>query len=395
MTTPLRISMVGTRGVPAAYGGFETAVEEIGARLVERGHAVTVYCRNATGERRDTWRGMTLKHLPALHFKSAETLSHTALSATHIAMTHNTDIAFVFNAANSPLLPLLRACGIPTALHVDGLEWMRDKWSGAGRNYYRFAERFGVRNADALIADAQGIADYYTSEYNAPTELLTYGTQIVDGAAHDRLAELDLEPNGFHLVVARFEPENHVDVIVRGYQRSTATLPLVVVGSAPYAHRHGEQITEAAAGDSRIRFLGGLWDQQLLDQLYANAFSYLHGHSVGGTNPSLLRAMGGAAPVLAWDVGFNREVAGTEAGYFATPSQLSALLENAEADAASFGERGERLRERARNTYDWDDVADGYEDLGLRIFAGETIHARAAGHRRTIPRTRTREQRLT
>jgi len=394
MTQPLRIAMVGTRGVPAAYGGFETAVEEIGARLVDRGHAVTVYCRNASGEKREAWRGMDLVHLPALHLKAAETLSHTALSASHIALTRNTDVAFVFNAANSPLLPLLRACGIPTALHVDGLEWMRDKWSGTGRSYYRFAERFGVRNADALIADAQGIADYYLGQYGAPTELLTYGAQIVDVAASDRLAELGLEPNGYHLVVARFEPENHVDIIVRGYQRSSSKLPLIVVGSAPYAHRHGEQITEAAAGDPRIRFLGGLWDQQLLDQLYSNAYSYLHGHSVGGTNPSLLRAMGGAAPVLAWDVGFNREVAGTEAGYFATPAQLSTLLENAEADGA-FGERGEHLRERARNTYDWDDVADGYEDLGRRIFAGETIHARAAGHRITIPRTRTREQRLT
>jgi len=390
----LSFAMIGTRGVPAAYGGFETAVEEIGARLVERGHSVTVYCRSAA-EKLESWRGMSLVHLPALHVKVAETLSHTAASALHLSFTKKPDVAFVFNAANSPLVPWIRRLGVPTAVHVDGLEWMRGKWSGAGRDYYRFAEKFAVNHADVLIADARGIADYYWQTFRAPTELLTYGAPIIERPTNRRLAELGLEPRGFHLVVARFEPENHVDVIVEGYERSGATLPLVVVGSAPYAERHSAEIRAAAKDDPRIRFIGSLWDQELLDELYSNAATYLHGHSVGGTNPSLLRAMGGGAPVVAWDVNFNEEVAGPDAAYFSTPLGLARILERAEREPALQIVRGLRLQQRARTTYDWDDVADGYEDLGTRLHAGESLRARPSTSTTTRPVTAvTREQRL-
>jgi glycosyltransferase involved in cell wall biosynthesis len=225
------IAMVGTRGVPARYGGFETAVEEIGRRLADAGHRVVVYCRTVPGAQEPPpaeHLGMELVHLPAARRRSLETLSHTALSVRHL-LAHRTDAAILFNAANSPLLPALRAARIPVATHVDGLEWKRAKWGGTGRRYYRAAEALAVRWSDALIADAQGIADYYRDAFAAPTTLLTYGAPLIEPGAH-RLAELGLEPRGYHLVVARFEPENHVDVIVDGYRRSGAELPLVVVG---------------------------------------------------------------------------------------------------------------------------------------------------------------------
>lgn len=383
-------AMIGTRGVPAAYGGFETAVEEIGARLVDRGHHVTVYCRSGSAEKRATWRGMQLVHLPAVRIKVAETLSHTAASALHVTLTDPPDAAFVFNAANSPLVPWIRALRIPTAVHVDGLEWKRAKWSGAGRNYYRFAEKFAVKHADALIADAAGIAEYYRSTFGVSTELLTYGAPIISAPASAKLRELGLQPQGFHLAVARFEPENHVDVIVDGYRSSGARLPLVVVGSAPYAERYSARIRELAAGDTRITLLGSVWDQQLLDELYSNCFSYLHGHSVGGTNPSLLRAMGAAAPVIAWDVNFNREVAGPDAAYFSTATTLARCLERAELEPLAHRSSGARLQNRARLTYNWDSVADGYEDLGLRLLAGETLRRRSVSRHRSLPHPRER-----
>ena len=367
--TALAIAMIGTRGVPAAYGGFETAVEEIGARLAERGHAVTVYCRRGPGERLDEWRGMRLVHAPALRLKSAETLSHSAISVGHLALDrrHRPDAAFVFNAANAPFVPFLRSLGVPVAVHVDGLEWKRDKWKGAGRRYYRWAEGYSVRHADSLIADARGIADYYRSVHGAKTELLTYGAPIIDEPTHGAIERLGLTPRGYHLVVARFEPENHVDVILEGYTRSSSRLPLVVVGSAPYAAAHTARIEELAASDSRIRLLGGVFDQDLLDELYANAASYLHGHSVGGTNPSLLRAMGAGAHVIAWDVAFNREVAGDVATYFGDAAAVALRLEDAEANPDVTFARGVRLRERARRLYDWEQVADGYEALALQL----------------------------
>ncbi|WP_349899806.1 DUF1972 domain-containing protein [Parafrigoribacterium soli] len=369
----LTIAMLGTRGVPAAYGGFETAVEEIGQRLVERGHRVTVYCRRTGSEQPTSHLGMRLVHLPSLHLKAAETLSHTGLSVAHLAFSAKPDLAFVFNAANAPFVPFLRALGIPVAVHVDGLEWKREKWSGAGRRYYLGAERRAVRTADALIADAQGIADYYARKFLVETELLTYGTRILRNAPSDRLAELDLRPREYHLVVARFEPENHVAQIVEGYLRSDAHFPLVVVGSAHYSGDYTAKISAMAETDPRVRLLGGLWDQPQLDQLYANSLTYVHGHSVGGTNPSLLRAMGGGTSVLAYDVDFNREVLGVDGRYFTTPESLRELIDESEHHASQSQILGQRLQRRAELNYDWDAVAAGYEALAIRLAAGYSI----------------------
>ena len=375
----LSIAMVGTRGVPARYGGFETAVEEIGRRLADAGHRVVVYCRTVPGAGEPPpaeHLGMELVHLPAARRRSLETLSHTALSVRHL-LAHRTDAAILFNAANSPLLPALRAARIPVATHVDGLEWKRAKWGGTGRRYYRAAEALAVRWSDALIADAQGIADYYRDAFAAPTTLLTYGAPLIEPGDH-RLAELGLEPRGYHLVVARFEPENHVDVIVEGYAASSATRPLVVVGSAPYADEYTARVH--ALADDRVRFLGGVWDQELLDQLYANCATYLHGHSVGGTNPSLLRAIGAGAAVTAFDVDFNREVVADAGRWFRTPADVAREVAAVEADPDWVTRSGQRARELAGG-YDWDQVAAGYEELA-RVLAGRRFPARRPSGRR-------------
>lgn len=369
----LSIALVGTRGVPARYGGFETCVEEVGARLAERGHDVVVYCRSLDNEadRPETFRGMRLVHRGAMRRRSLETLSHTGLSVAHL-LRNRTDAAIVFNAANSPYLPLIRAARIPVATHVDGLEWRRAKWGRGGQAYYRNAESLAVRWSDALIADAQGIADYYRDEFAADTELIAYGAPRVDRES-DLLGDLDLQPDGYHLVVARFEAENHVDVIVDGYRRSGARRPLVVVGSAPYADDYTRRVHGLA--DDRVSFLGGVWDQRLLDQLYAGAYTYLHGHSVGGTNPSLLRALGAGTATIAYDVSFNREVLGRSGVYFSDAADVARALEAAEASPADVAERGRLASERA-DDYDWDAVADAYEGMCLRLANGELRRAK-------------------
>jgi glycosyltransferase involved in cell wall biosynthesis len=381
----LRIAMLGTRGVPAAYGGFETAVEEIGQRLASRGHEVTVYCRPSAGdEPRNSYLGMDLVHLPSVRSKAIETLSHTALSVGHLATVEKQDVAFLFNAANAPFLPALRMQRIPTAVHVDGLEWKRGKWGKNGRRYYRWAEQFSVRHADALISDAQGIADYYTHEFNIPTELITYGAPILNDAPTNRLHDLGLAAGKFHLVVARFEPENHVDVIVDGYRRSNADLPLVVVGSAPYAAAHTTEIERLAAGDPRIHLVGGIFDQELLDQLYAHAYTYIHGHSVGGTNPSLLRAMGAGTAVIAYDVVFNRDVLGTDGLFFGDAEALAQRIDKSEAEPRATAKAAALLQARADERYNWDAVTDGYEELAGRLHAGYTTRGLGRRNRNSV-----------
>ncbi len=377
----MRIALVGTRGVPARYGGFETCVEEVGRRLADKGHTVVVYCRpsdSGDGPTPDRYLGMDLVHLPAARKRSLETLSHTAASVAHL-VAHPVDAVVLFNAANSPLLPVLRARRLPVATHVDGLEWRRAKWGPTGQRYYRGAEALAVRWSDALIADAVGIQEYYEEEFGAPTELIAYGAPIVEADRPDLLQQLELDPAGYHLVVARFEPENHVDVIVDGYVRSSARQPLVVVGSAPYADEYTAKVQ--ALGDDRVRFLGGVWDQELLDQLYANSLTYQHGHSVGGTNPSLLRALGAGAATDAFDVSFNREVLGGSGRFWSDAADVAALVEAAESDPSAAAERGALARIRAAS-YDWDDVADAYESLCERLAARAFPRRRPSGRRR-------------
>jgi len=366
----VRIAMIGTRGVPARYGGFETAVEEIGWRLADAGHEIVVYCRNPDQELSE-YRGMTLVNLPALRRRSLETLSHSGLSVGHAIVRSRPDVAFVFNAANAPYLPLLKAAHIPTAVHIDGLEWKRAKWAGSGAAYYKRAEGWSVRWADAVIADAHGIADHVRRQYGRESVYIPYGANIIHPGS-DRLTELDLKPREFHLVVARFEPENHVLEIVQGYVASDARLPLIVVGSAPYADEYTAAIKAAASGDPRVRFLGGLWDQELLDELYGNCLSYLHGHSVGGTNPSLLRAMGAGAPVIAHDNVFNREVTGATAWYFASPTDICQHLSTIEDDRDLAFELGALQRHVASVSYEWNAVAAAYRQLALELAHSDT-----------------------
>jgi glycosyltransferase involved in cell wall biosynthesis len=349
----------------------------VGRRLAERGHQVLVYCRDRGPAEH---LGMRRVEVAAVRHKALETLSSTAVAVVDV-LRRRPDVVVLFNAANAPLLPVLRAGRIPVATHVDGLEWRRAKWSGVGRRYYRGAEALAVRWSDALIADAAGIQQYYRDEFGADSLHIAYGAPILDDPGSDLLTARGLSAGGYHLVVARFEPENHIDLIVTGYRRSAGTLPLVVVGAAPYADRYTARVRAAAGGDDRVRLLGAVWDQGLLDQLYANAYTYLHGHSVGGTNPSLLRAMGAGTATLAYDVVFNRDVLAEAGAFFGTPQELAALVDRAEAHPEQVAEQGRGGRRRARR-YDWDEVAKHYEQLCERLAAGWSQRGSASGRRR-------------
>jgi glycosyltransferase involved in cell wall biosynthesis len=362
----LHFAMVGTRGVPASYGGFETAVEEISLRLVDRGHRVTVFCRGDSEPR--TWRGIELIDVPALRDRRLETLSSSFASVPHLRRVRP-DAAVLFNSANSPTLPLLRALGIPVAVHVDGLEWQRSKWGPVGRRYYQLAEQLAVRSRSPLIADAEGIADYYLSRYRRSTELIAYGAPIRPAQPNDAalLIPRGVTPDGYHLVVSRMEPENHVREIVEGYLATDVPTPLVFVGDNPYDTQYTLELKRRLQESDRVIWLGSVWDQDVLDALYANCATYLHGHSVGGTNPSLLRAMGAGAPVIAWDVVFNREVAGEAASYFDAADSLAQRLVEAEKTEPKATGVGSTLAARVMELYDWDDVTDKYERLLCRL----------------------------
>jgi glycosyltransferase involved in cell wall biosynthesis len=304
--------------------------------------------------------------LPAARQRALETLSHSALSTAHAVAVGRPDVAFVFNAANAPFVRALQAAGIRCALHTDGLEWQRGKWGRAGRRYYLASERFGASHADTIISDAEEISRYYRDRYGRPSEVIAYGADVISPSP-EPVEAMGLEPGGYYLAVARLEPENHVDVIVAGYSRTPTTRPLVVVGAAPYERDYQRRLYAAAARDPRVRMLGSVWDERV-DALYAHTAMYLHGHSVGGTNPSLLRAMGAGAPVGAWDVIFNREV--TQADhrcFFRSPDGVARLIADAEADPAWWAASGRAGQQRVALAYRWDDVASAYERVADKL----------------------------
>lgn len=374
----MHIALMGTRGLPPRYGGFETAIDEVGRRLVDAGHQVTVYCRNP-GQSLQEYEGIQLVNVPCLRHRAIETLSHMGLSTLHAVTRGRPDVAFVFNAANAPFVPLLRLAGVPVALHVDGLESQRAKWAGLGAAYYRRAEAWSVHWSDVVISDAVAIAEYLQAAYGASSTFIPYGAKIVrPGTA--RLVELGLAPGQYHLVVARFEPENHVDVIVRGYTNSGGHWPLVVVGAAPYSDEYTRRIGALADENPRVRLLGSVWDQDLLDQLYAGAGSYFHGHSVGGTNPSLLRALGAGAPVAALDVVFNREVSGGHACFFRDERDVSDLVTKVESDPEYVRVMAEFGRSYVAKHYRWNEVADAYAAVAYEL----------KGRKRRRPRRRSK-----
>lgn len=358
--TPLSIAILGTRGVPPRYGGFETFAAELGRRLVARGHAVTVYARSHLyPEREREWEGIRIVHLPAFRTKYLETVSHAFLSSWD-AIRREFDVVLLCNAANAFVLPLLRAARIPVATNVDGIERKRKKWSALGRFVYLAGEALGATFSTRLVADARTIARYYTSAFGIDPAVIAYGSEFPEERDTDVMDRLGVVPGRYVLYVSRFEPENHPLEVAMAFRNLASDSPLVMVGSAPYS---GALIAavERAAGD-RIVLAGALYGADYRT-LQRNARAYIQATEVGGTHPALIEAMGSNGAVLALDTPENREVGGETIAYFrldGAPS-LESRLESVLEGRISLDR--EAARERARRLFSWDAVTDAYETL--------------------------------
>lgn len=367
----MRLAILGTRGVPAAYGGFETFAEELGARLVQRGHDVTVYGRShvvPAGLREH--RGMRLRVLPTVRHKYLDTVAHTALSVTD-AIPRRFDVALVCNVANAPFAVLPRLTGAKVALNVDGLEWQRGKWGPLGRAYYRFCSWLAPKLPIVLVSDARVIADYYRERYGHETAYIPYGTDGARQPAGRTLAVLGLEPERYLLYVSRLEPENNAHVVIEGYARSGLDVPLVVVGDAPYASGYKERLH--AMAPPGVRFTGYVFGAGYAE-LQSNALIYIQATEVGGTHPALVEAMGRGVCIVANDVPEHREVLGAAGLYYARndPEDLALHLRRLRSDAAERARLGSAAGERARGLYSWEHVTDEYERLFSAMLAHST-----------------------
>jgi len=362
----LRIALLGTRGIPAAYGGFETFAEELSARLAARGHDVTVYTRpGGVSARVATHRGARVRLLPTIPTKYLDTVVHTLLSALDAA-ARRYDAVLVCNGVNALVCRLPRLLGATTrvVLNVDGLERNRRKWNAAGRLAYALSERLSCVLPDAVVTDAREIQRYYEERYGAVSSFIPYGSDLPAPRGRATLDRLGLEPGGYVLYVSRFEPENNPDAVVRGFSAFASDLRLVLVGSAPYAARFTEEVRALAAKDARVLMPGAVYGEGYRE-LMAHAAAYVHATEVGGTHPALVEAMGFARPVLVHDTPENREVAGDAAVLFSAhePGTLTEALSRLFSDPDERQRLGASARARALALYRWDDVADRYEAL--------------------------------
>jgi len=360
----MRLAILGTRGIPARYGGFETLAEELSARLVAAGHEVTVYSRtHAAVEGVRSHRGAAVRLLPALRTKSLETFSHTLLSCLD-ASRHRFDVTLLCNAANAPLLPILRAKRLPVALNVDGIERKRRKWGVLGRAYYRAGEALAARWADVVITDAAAIQRYYRRAWGRDSIMIPYGGDLPRPSGDSTLRSLGLEPNGYLLYVSRFEPENNPDRVAAAYRAVVGELPLVMVGSAPYAKALIRRVRTLAAADRRIVLTGPVYGEGYRELLF-HARAYIHATEVGGTHPALVEAMGAGRLVFFLDNLANREVAagaGVPFRFEAGPGLAEAVSAYL-ARSADYQDLAEAAKARVMNRYRWDDVAAAYERL--------------------------------
>jgi len=362
----VRIALVGTRGVPAAYSGFETAVENIGARLAQRGHDVTVYCRaHAVDSRLRSYRGMRLIHLPTIASKHLDTLVHTVLSTLHLALVARPDVAVYFIVGNAPSAALSRLAGVPTVLNVDGLDSRRAKWSGPAKTYLRWAERNARRCADRLITDSQVVQRFYRERYGAATEFISYGVDMDGPDAGEQLSRLGLRDRGYVLFVGRLVPENNAHVLVEAFAGLETDLRLVLVGDAPYASRYQKALRARGARDPRVQFTGYLFGEGYRE-LARHAAVFVLPSEVGGTHPVLLEAMSAGNCVVVNDHEPNLEVLG-EAGLSYRGAEgaaglrrvLRALLD----DPGRITAMRAAAARRAQAFATWDAVTDAYEHL--------------------------------
>ncbi len=314
----LNIAILGTRGIPASYSGFETAVEQISSRLTARGHRVTVYCRPHVVDRRlEKWKGAELAHLPTIRNKYLDTFVHTLLASLHAAFRLKPDVALFFIAGNSPLCLITKARGIPTLINVDGLDSNRGKWNRLAKGYLRIAERLAPRMATRAMTDSNAVAHIYQQRFGRSIGVVPYGAEAPPETGTQTLERLGLEPRRYVLFVGRLEPENNPHLLVEAWARIdskvTNGMKLAIIGGAPYASEYISVVRRAA--DPRVIFPGyvfgrGYWELQ------RNAYLFCAPTEVGGTHPVILEALVAGNCVLVNDYEPNAETVGEAGVYF-------------------------------------------------------------------------------
>ncbi|MEE4311956.1 MAG: glycosyltransferase [candidate division KSB1 bacterium] len=370
----MNIAIMGIRGIPANYGGFETFAEELSIRLVEKGHDVTVYGRSNIIEHKDKYyKGVELVVLPTISHKYFDTVAHTALCVMH-SLSRKFDVVLICNSANSVFSFIPRLSGKKVALNVDGLEWQRSKWNILGQWFYRISECLATIFPNHIVTDSTFIEKYYRTRFNADSTFIPYGAPTEKAAGDEILKKYNLESGKYILYVSRLEPENNAHIVVDAFERVKTDLTLVVVGDAPYNTQYIQNLKKTR--DPRIIFTGYVFGDGYR-QFQSNAYCYIQATEVGGTHPALLEAMGYGNCVLANEVPEHLEVLKDAGIYFKKSDaddlqkQLQYLVDHPDIVA----EYQKKAVNRIKEAYTWDLITDAYEKLFHRLNRTTNLHS--------------------
>lgn len=367
----MKIAIMGIRGIPAQYGGFETFAEELSTRLVQRGHEVTVYGRsNNIKHDGQTYRGVRLVILPTIRHKYFDTVAHTFLCVLH-SLTQKYDAILICNSANAIFSWIPRLKGMPVALNVDGLEWKRAKWNALGKAFYRLSEWLATFCVNEVVTDAREVERYYLERFEKKSIYIPYGAPVERVGTDEVLRRFNLQPKQYVLYVSRFEPENNPHRVVKAFEKVKTDFKLVMVGDAPYNGRFIQELKSTK--DPRIIFTGYVFGQGYRE-LQSNAFLYIQGTEVGGTHPALLEGMGHGNCILANDVPEHREVL-CDAGFFFKTGHNGDLRDKMQylLDNPQLVEQvGRKALARIREHYTWDCITESYEQLFERMAEVQT-----------------------
>lgn len=357
----MKLSIIGTRGYPYVYGGFETFTKELSERLVKQQIEVHIYCqKNLFTKRPKQVNGIYLHYIPTVTSKSLNQLLHSFLSIVHASFS-KTDVILVLNLAAGPMGWIPKITGKKTIINVDGLEWLRPKWKGIGAKYFYFGAWMATKVYDKIITDAEAMRQVYLDEFNAPSSVIAYGAPSYKEADAALIQAFGLNREEYYLIVGRLIPDNNADLIIQGFLASSSSKKLVVVGDVPYNDLYARNLKKLA--NDKLIFTGYVRDQNVLMSLYQHCFVYLHGHQFGGTNPAMLKAMSNQCAILALDTPFNREMLSNgEFGIFFDHNS-SALAEKMK-EIESCDDQLTELRNQVQNglnqKYNWDTITEQY-----------------------------------
>jgi glycosyltransferase involved in cell wall biosynthesis len=365
---PLKVAILGAKGYPYVYGGYDTMVKELGERLQRKGVEVNIYCHRALFDSRPSEvNGIKLIYMPAIESKSLNQLTHSFLSILHACFS-DVDVIFVVNSANGPFGLITKLAGKPSVINVDGLEWLRPKWKGFGAKYYYWASKMATKFFDVIISDCDEMAKIYKELFDAESTTIAYGANPSLESDPSLINKWGLQKENYYLIVGRLIPDNNADLLIAGFLASASMKKLVIVGDVPYQDGYAEGLKSLK--DPRLVFTGYVVDPNVLKALYHNCYAYLHGHEYGGTNPAMLKALGYGCAILALDTRFNQEMLqyGKHGWYFEKQQEhVKALIEAAENNPEAMEHLRMTAQQGLTQKYNWDNVTAQYLDLFLRL----------------------------